>query len=114
MPSAMTLTLLEAGEKVVNPPLVATEQVVRSDVAIFAGGITWIDAEHDDRLGPAGGAPCGCLRARLLQHPFAPHAIHPFKGQVRWMPNQLKGCQALTKAPYREKATWLNRSTLMP
>lgn len=48
---AMTYTLLEAGEKVVNPPLVATEQVVRSDVAIFAGGITWVDSEYDERTG---------------------------------------------------------------
>ena len=48
---SMTYTLLEAGEKVVNPPLVATEQVVRSDVAIFAGGITWVDSEYDERTG---------------------------------------------------------------
>jgi len=50
---AMTLTLLEAGEKAVNPPLVATQEVVRSDVQVFAGGITWVDAEYDERLGEA-------------------------------------------------------------
>lgn len=50
---AMTYTLLEAGEKVVNPPLVATEQAVRSDVAIYAGGITWVDMEYDQRTGAA-------------------------------------------------------------
>lgn len=48
---AMTYTLLEAGEKVVNPPMVATEQAVRSDVAIYAGGITWVDLGYDERAG---------------------------------------------------------------
>ena len=50
---AMTLTLLEAGEKLVNPPVLATVDVVRSDVALYAGGITWIDKEYDEKLGEA-------------------------------------------------------------
>lgn len=50
---AMTYTLLEAGEKVVNPPIIATEDVVRSDVAIYAGGLTWIDRDYDEKLGAA-------------------------------------------------------------
>lgn len=50
---AMTYTLLEAGEKAVNPPMVATQNVVRSDVSIYAGGITWVDDEYDERLGQA-------------------------------------------------------------
>jgi hypothetical protein len=50
---AMTYTLLEAGEKATNPPMVATHDVVRSDVAIFAGGITWVDRDYDERLGDA-------------------------------------------------------------
>jgi len=50
---AMSRTLLEAGEKVANPPMVATEEVVRSDVAIYAGGLTWVDRDYDERLGPA-------------------------------------------------------------
>jgi hypothetical protein len=49
----MTYTLLEAGEKVVNPPIVATEQVVRSDMALYAGGVTWIDREYDQKTGAA-------------------------------------------------------------
>lgn len=48
---AMTLTLLEAGEKYTNPPMVAVQQAIRSDVALFAGGITWVDQEYDERLG---------------------------------------------------------------
>ena len=31
--------------------MVAVQEAVRSDVAIFAGGITWVDAEYDERLG---------------------------------------------------------------
>ena len=47
---AMTLTLLEAGEKAANPPMIAAKESVRSDIALYAGGITWIDAQHDGRL----------------------------------------------------------------
>lgn len=48
---SMTLTMLEAGEKTVNPPLIAVEEAIRSDVAVYAGGITYVDAEYDERLG---------------------------------------------------------------
>lgn len=50
---AMTFTLLEAGEKATNPPMVATQGVVKSDLALFAGGVTWVDEEYDERLGGA-------------------------------------------------------------
>lgn len=50
---AMTYTLLEAGEKYTNPPLIATEDAIRSDVAMYAGGITWVDMEYDEKLGEA-------------------------------------------------------------
>ena len=50
---AMTYTLLEAGEKATNPPLIATQDAVRSDVSVYAGGITWVDNEYDERLGEA-------------------------------------------------------------
>jgi hypothetical protein len=48
---AMTLTLLEAGEMSVRPPMVATQDAVRSDVQLYAGGITWADSEYDERKG---------------------------------------------------------------
>ena len=48
---AITLTLLEAGEKYTNPPLLATAEAVRSDVNVMAGGITWVDSAYDERLG---------------------------------------------------------------
>jgi hypothetical protein len=48
---AMSLTLLEAGEKAVNPPLIATQNAVRSDISVYAGGVTWVDDAYDERLG---------------------------------------------------------------
>lgn len=50
---SMTYTLLEAGEKAVNPPMVATEDVIRSDMAMYAGGVTWVDKDYDEKLGDA-------------------------------------------------------------
>jgi len=48
---AMTRVLLEAGEKAVMPPMLAVQEAIRGDVSIYAGGITWVDAEYDERLG---------------------------------------------------------------
>lgn len=48
---AMTLTLLEAGEMAVRPPLVATKDAIREDVNWYPGGITWADADYDERTG---------------------------------------------------------------
>lgn len=48
---AMTLTLLEAGEKAVNPPMVGVQTALRSDLQIFPGGFTAVDAAYDERLG---------------------------------------------------------------
>jgi hypothetical protein len=48
---AMTLTLLEAGEMAVRPPMIATKEAIRGDISLYAGGITWADAQYDERLG---------------------------------------------------------------
>lgn len=48
---SMTRVLLEAGEKAVDPPMIAVQEAIRSDVAIYAGGITWVDPEYDEKLG---------------------------------------------------------------
>lgn len=50
---AMTLTLLQAGEKAADPPMTATQGVIRSDIDLRAGGITWTDKEYDERFGKA-------------------------------------------------------------
>lgn len=49
----ITLTLLEAGQKAVDPPLKATREAIVGGVNTFAGGITWTDAEYDERQGSA-------------------------------------------------------------
>ena len=50
---AMAYTLLEAGEKATNPPMIGTIDAIRSDIAVFPGGVTWIDQDYDERLGAA-------------------------------------------------------------
>lgn len=47
----LTLILLEAGEKAVTPPMVTPGGVIRSDVNLYAGGITTYDSEYDERGG---------------------------------------------------------------
>jgi hypothetical protein len=49
----ITLTLLEAGQKAVDPPLKATSEAIVGGVNIHAGGITWVDKEYDEKLGKA-------------------------------------------------------------
>lgn len=49
----MTLVLLEAGEKAVNPPMLAKQDVIKSGIDIFAGGVTWMDRDYDEALGEA-------------------------------------------------------------
>ncbi|RVG88677.1 portal protein [Sinorhizobium meliloti] len=49
----MMMTIIEAGEKQVDPPLIATDEAVTSPIDLSAGGITYIDSEYDERLGAA-------------------------------------------------------------
>jgi hypothetical protein len=69
---SMTHVLLEAGEKAVTPPMVAVQEAIRSDLAVYAGGVTWVDSEYDERLGEVlrpltqdrNGVPLGIEMAR--------------------------------------------------
>lgn len=64
---AMTQTLLEAGEKFTNPPLLGVQEALRGELDLMAGGVTWVDREYDERLGEVlrplsqdrGGMPLG-------------------------------------------------------
>jgi len=80
LPDARTLqvvvrTLREAGEKFVDPPMIAVQEALRSDVALYAGGLTWADVAYDERLGEVlrpltqdrGGMPIGFEIAQALQ-----------------------------------------------
>lgn len=42
---AMIGTLLRAGEKAVDPPMLAAKQIFRGDFSMYPGGITWADME---------------------------------------------------------------------
>lgn len=49
----MMLTILEAGEKAVNPPLLVREKLLKGGVELYANGLTYIDSDHDSRMGRA-------------------------------------------------------------
>ncbi|MCC6172065.1 MAG: hypothetical protein IT481_08555 [Gammaproteobacteria bacterium] len=49
----ITLTLLEAGQKVVDPPALASKEAIQGPLQLFAGGATWVDTEYDERTGEA-------------------------------------------------------------
>jgi len=49
----MMLTLIEAGERQVDPPIVATESAVTSPIDISSAAVTWVDADYDERMGQA-------------------------------------------------------------
>lgn len=44
-------TIREAGEKFVDPPMIAIADAIRGDIPLYAGGITVADMEYDERLG---------------------------------------------------------------
>jgi hypothetical protein len=48
---AMTLTLLEAGEFAVRPPMLAKKELTTNGLQLFSGGVTMIDADYDERMG---------------------------------------------------------------
>lgn len=49
----MTLTILEAAEKSVDPPSIAVEEAINGGVNLMARGISYISADYDERTGPA-------------------------------------------------------------
>ena len=50
---AMTYSLLDATEKAVQPPMIGQAHMIKSDLELWSGGTTWVDAEYDERLGEA-------------------------------------------------------------
>lgn len=87
---AMTYTLLEAGEKATNPPLIADRNIFRSDVAMYAGGLTWADFDGDGKMSDylhvltndKSGIPLGEKQqercARIISDAFYLNALRPF------------------------------------
>lgn len=72
-------TLREAGEKYVDPPLIAVAEAIRGDIPTYAGGITIADMEYDEKLGEvlrpisqnSGGMPIGFEIAEALKQDIA-------------------------------------------
>ncbi len=50
MLQAMTRVIIEAGEKAVDPPMIAAEEVFRSDFDVRSGGLTWAELEADQKI----------------------------------------------------------------
>jgi hypothetical protein len=48
---AMTFTLLEAGEKAVNPALIATKDAISGGLDLRSGGVTYVLEDYDERKG---------------------------------------------------------------
>lgn len=53
MIQSLARIIQEAGEKTIDPPTKATEKAVKGEINLYAGGITWIDRDYDERLGAA-------------------------------------------------------------
>lgn len=53
MMQALSRIIQEAGEKSIDPPLKATEEAVKGEINMYAAGITWVDREYDEKMGPA-------------------------------------------------------------
>lgn len=50
---AQARVILDAGERVVDPAMIATHEAVFGDVLTYAGAINWVDKDYDERLGGA-------------------------------------------------------------
>lgn len=58
----MSMMMLEMGAKTLDPPMAAVGDVIQGGVNLYAGAITWIDPDYDERTGPA-------LKAAIDMHP---------------------------------------------
>jgi hypothetical protein len=47
----ITLVILEAGQKVADPPMIGVGEAINGDANLQAGGVTWTDADYDERTG---------------------------------------------------------------
>jgi hypothetical protein len=50
MIQAMARIILEQGEKAIDPPMIGSGEVFRSDFNVYAGGMTYADLEADQKL----------------------------------------------------------------
>lgn len=53
MAQMLSQILLESGEKAIDPPMVGKQEAVIGEPNIAAGGISWVDLDHDTKLSDA-------------------------------------------------------------
>jgi hypothetical protein len=53
MAQMLSQILLESGEKAIDPPMVGKQEAVIGEPNIAAGGISWVDLDHDAKLSDA-------------------------------------------------------------
>ncbi len=51
MIQSISRILVEAGEKAIDPPMVAVEEAIRGEINLFSGGVTWVDRAYDEKKG---------------------------------------------------------------
>lgn len=76
---AMTLTILDAGEMAAAPPFVAYKEALRSDLAIYSRGITYVDSEVDETKGE----PLRALPIDSRGLPFAVENMKDFRELIK-------------------------------
>jgi hypothetical protein len=47
----MTLTLIEIGQKIVDPPMIAVGDAIQGGTNLYAGAMNWVDPDYDERTG---------------------------------------------------------------
>lgn len=88
---AMTLTLLEAGEMSVRPPMLQVSEVIQGGTQLYAGGVTTVDAAYDERMGS----------------PLRP--VMEMKGNIPWGLEMMS-----TKEAMLAQAFYLNKLRALP
>jgi hypothetical protein len=53
MAQMLSQILLESGEKAIDPPMIGKAEVVIGEPNLRAGGLSWVDIEHDQKLSDA-------------------------------------------------------------
>lgn len=93
----MTWSIMEAGEKAVEPPMIATHGAILGGIDVRAAGITWADKNYDERTGEV-------LRAiQLGEQPQFGEALREGIRQnlnAAWFLNKLNMPQTYDKTAY--------------
>lgn len=99
----LTWSIMEASEKAVEPPIIATHEAILGGVNIAAAAVTWVDRNYDEKTGEAiralelGGAP---ETGERLFEKFANNL------RAAWRLNKLFMPQTYDKTAYEAQRLW--------